>query len=93
MNDVYDRTALDGSISQLESVTANFAQRFIQDGKVRQSYIGQTASWHRSTAPGWHQEHSRPTMRRGRFNPFATGVFVGGALGALGPDLSFGWIF
>ncbi|GKS97201.1 hypothetical protein [Acidovorax sp. SUPP2825] len=42
MNDVYDRTALDGSISQLESVTANFAQRFIQDGKVRKSYIEQT---------------------------------------------------
>jgi len=42
MNEVYDRTALEGSLSQLESATANFAQRFIQDGKVRQSYIEQT---------------------------------------------------
>ncbi len=42
MNEVYDRSVLDGALSQLESTAMNFAHRFISDGKVRMSYINQT---------------------------------------------------
>ncbi|GAA0371032.1 hypothetical protein GCM10009092_39200 [Bowmanella denitrificans] len=42
MNQVYDRSLLEGSLSQMESAALNFAQRFINDGKVRMSYISQT---------------------------------------------------
>lgn len=41
MNQVYDRSLLEGSLSQMESAALNFAQRFINDGKVRMSYINQ----------------------------------------------------
>ncbi len=34
--------ALETALSQLESASANFAQRFLKDGRVRQSYIEQT---------------------------------------------------
>ncbi|WP_082360436.1 hypothetical protein [Paracidovorax avenae] len=33
---------LETALSQLESASANFAQRFLKDGRVRQSYIEQT---------------------------------------------------
>jgi len=42
MNTVYDRSVLEGALSQMESTATNFAQRFINDGKVRTSYISQT---------------------------------------------------
>jgi len=42
MNQVYDRSLLEGSLSQMESAALNFAHRFINDGKVRMSYISQT---------------------------------------------------
>ena len=42
MNQVYDRSLLEGSLSQMESTATNFAHRFINDGKVRISYINQT---------------------------------------------------
>lgn len=42
MNQDYDRSLLEGSLSQMESASLNFAQRFINDGKVRMSYINQT---------------------------------------------------
>jgi hypothetical protein len=42
MNQVYDRSLLEGSLSQMESAALNFAHRFINDGKVRMSYINQT---------------------------------------------------
>lgn len=42
MSEVYDRNALDGALSQLESAAFNFAHRFINDGRVRMSYIKQT---------------------------------------------------
>lgn len=42
MSQVYDRSLLEGSLSQMESVAMNFAHRFINDGKVRMSYINQT---------------------------------------------------
>ncbi|BBA32788.1 uncharacterized protein sS8_0823 [Methylocaldum marinum] len=42
MNQVYDRSALEGALSEMESVAMNFAHRFISDGKVRMNYINQT---------------------------------------------------
>ena len=42
MNQVYDRSLLEGSLSQMESAALNFAHRFINDGKVRVSYINHT---------------------------------------------------
>jgi hypothetical protein len=42
MNQVYDRSVLEGSLSQMESAAVNFAHRFIKDGKARASYISQT---------------------------------------------------
>ena len=42
MNHVNDRSLLEGSLSQMESAALNFAHRFINDGKVRMSYINQT---------------------------------------------------
>ncbi|TYK66128.1 hypothetical protein CWS31_007635 [Colwellia echini] len=42
MNRGYDRSMLEGSLSQMESAAMNFAHRFINDGKVRMSYINQT---------------------------------------------------
>lgn len=42
MAQVYDRSLLEGSLSQMESAALNFAHRFINDGKVRMSYINQT---------------------------------------------------
>lgn len=42
MSEVYDRSLLEGSLSQMESVALNFAHKFINDGKVRASYINQT---------------------------------------------------
>lgn len=42
MNHAYERSPLDVALAQLESVTINFSQRFINDGKVRLSYINQT---------------------------------------------------
>lgn len=42
MDQPYDRTVLEGALSQMESVALNFAQRFINDGNVRSSYIAQT---------------------------------------------------
>lgn len=42
MNQTYDRSLLEASLSQMESAALNFAHRFINDGKVRTSYINQT---------------------------------------------------
>jgi hypothetical protein len=42
MNEVQDRSQLDTALTQLESVALYFAQRFINDGEVRRSYIEQT---------------------------------------------------
>lgn len=42
MDHVYDRSVLEGSLSQMESAALNFAHRFINDGNVRVSYISQT---------------------------------------------------
>ena len=42
MNQGYDRSMLEGSLSQMESAAMNFAHRFINDGKVRMSYVNQT---------------------------------------------------
>lgn len=42
MSQVYDRSLLEGSLSQMESAALNFAYRFINDSKVRMSYINQT---------------------------------------------------
>lgn len=42
MNQDYDRSTLEGSLSQMESAAMNFAHRFINDGKVRMNYINQT---------------------------------------------------
>ncbi|MDE8602608.1 hypothetical protein M3I01_006665 [Marinomonas sp. RSW2] len=42
MNQGYDRSMLEGSLSQMESAAMNFAHRFINDGKVRMNYINQT---------------------------------------------------
>ena len=42
MNQVYDRSTFEGALSQMESAAMNFAHRFINDGKVRMSYINQT---------------------------------------------------
>jgi hypothetical protein len=42
MNQIYDRNVLEGALSQMESAAMNFAHRFINDGKVRISYIKQT---------------------------------------------------
>lgn len=42
MNQVYDRSALEAALSQMESTAMNFAYRFINDGKVRMRYINQT---------------------------------------------------
>lgn len=42
MNQNYDRDMLEVSLSQTESTAFNFAQRYTNDGKVRQSYISQT---------------------------------------------------
>lgn len=42
MDQAYDRSLLEGSLSQMESAALNFAHRFINDGKVRMSYISQT---------------------------------------------------
>lgn len=40
--DIYDRSEFEAALSQLESAAINFSQRFINDGKVRTSYIRQT---------------------------------------------------
>jgi hypothetical protein len=42
MNQDYDRSLLEGLLSQMESAALNFAQRYINDGKVRMNYISQT---------------------------------------------------
>lgn len=42
MTPSYDRSALEASLSQLESTAIIFAQRSISDGKVREVYIRQT---------------------------------------------------
>lgn len=42
MNQVYDRSIFEASLSQMESTALNFAYRFINDGKVRMSYINQS---------------------------------------------------
>ena len=42
MSQLYDRSLLEGSLSQMESAAINFALRYINDGKVRMSYINQT---------------------------------------------------
>lgn len=42
MTQVYDRSVLEGTLSQMESAALNFAHRFINDSKVRSSYIYQT---------------------------------------------------
>ena len=42
MNQIYDRSTLEGALSQMESAAINFANRFINDGKVRSRYIDQT---------------------------------------------------
>lgn len=42
MSLAYDRSKLEGTLSQMESAAMNFAHRFINDGKVRMSYITQT---------------------------------------------------
>lgn len=42
MSSLYDRSELETALSQLESAAINFSHRFINDGKVRASYIRQT---------------------------------------------------
>ncbi len=42
MDQVYDRSTLEGALSLMESAAFNFSTRFINDGKVRMSYINQT---------------------------------------------------
>lgn len=42
MNQIYDRSYLEGALSQMESAATNFAYRFINDGNVRMNYINQT---------------------------------------------------
>ena len=42
MNQVAECNVLESALSQLESTAVNFAYRFINDGKVRLSYIEQT---------------------------------------------------
>ena len=42
MEQIYDRTLLEGSLSQMEAAGLNFAHRFINDGNIRASYITQT---------------------------------------------------
>jgi hypothetical protein len=42
MTPSYDRSALEASLSQLESTAIIFAQRSISDGKVREVYLRQT---------------------------------------------------
>ncbi|MDY0273210.1 MAG: hypothetical protein RBR37_11990 [Advenella sp.] len=42
MSKVYDRSLLEGALSEMESAAMNFAYRFINDGKIRLNYIHQT---------------------------------------------------
>lgn len=39
---MYDRSVVEAALSQLESTAMNFAHRFINDGKVRMSYMRKT---------------------------------------------------